>query len=83
VLTIDRGAATGERVQLVANLTAERQRWQAPGREGRDGPPAVGGDARPPAWRVLLDSADPRFAGPGEREPLAPYQALLLEAARG
>jgi maltooligosyltrehalose trehalohydrolase len=34
---------------------------------------------RPPAgWRVLLDTDEQRFAGPG-REPLAPYHAVLYE----
>ena len=32
----------------------------------------------PTSGRVLLDSADVRFAGPGVSAPLAPYQALLF-----
>ncbi|MBI1734139.1 MAG: malto-oligosyltrehalose trehalohydrolase [Candidatus Rokubacteria bacterium] len=32
-------------------------------------------------WRVLVDSADPRWAGPGAR-PLAPWQVLLVERTR-
>jgi maltooligosyltrehalose trehalohydrolase len=32
-------------------------------------------------WRVLIDSADARWAGPGAR-PLGPWQALLVEATR-
>jgi maltooligosyltrehalose trehalohydrolase len=32
-------------------------------------------------WRVLIDSADSRWAGPGAR-PLAPWHALLVEATR-
>jgi maltooligosyltrehalose trehalohydrolase len=32
-------------------------------------------------WRVLIDSTDPRWAGPGRR-PLAPWQALLVEPTR-
>jgi maltooligosyltrehalose trehalohydrolase len=66
VLRMTRAAPGGERVELIVNLTGER----------RTPPPA------PPAWRLLLDSADPRFAGPGERRPLAPYQLLLYEASR-
>jgi maltooligosyltrehalose trehalohydrolase len=31
--------------------------------------------------RVLLDSADVRFAGPGAGAPLAPYQAILFETS--
>jgi maltooligosyltrehalose trehalohydrolase len=64
VLTLDRTGAGGERIRLVANLTGARRRWRPPGA----------------GWRVLLDSADPRFDGPGEPAPLGPYQALLLEA---
>jgi maltooligosyltrehalose trehalohydrolase len=36
----------------------------------------------PAGWRVLMDSADRRWAGPGDVRPLAPWQALLLEATR-
>ncbi|HXH82319.1 MAG TPA: malto-oligosyltrehalose trehalohydrolase [Candidatus Tectomicrobia bacterium] len=50
-------------IRLVANLTGEAR-------------PLAGAD---PAWRVLLDSADPRFAGRGARQPLAPWQALLFD----
>jgi maltooligosyltrehalose trehalohydrolase len=63
VLTVTRSAPGGERVVLVANLTAEPR------------PLAV---ARP--RRRLIDSADPRFGGPGTESPLAPYQVLLDEA---
>jgi maltooligosyltrehalose trehalohydrolase len=68
VLTVSRVGAGGERLTLVVNLGAERK-----------APPA---SLHAPEWRVLIDSADPRFAGSGERTPLGPWQALLLEAAR-
>ncbi|MBI2217948.1 MAG: malto-oligosyltrehalose trehalohydrolase [Candidatus Rokubacteria bacterium] len=67
VLTVSRLGPGGEQVRLVANLTGERRRLPA--------------SLSAPAWRVLIDSADPRFAGPGERDPLGPWQVLLLEAA--
>jgi len=41
----------------------------------------LSGEHRPlpsTSGRVLLDSADIRFAGPGVSTPLAPYQALLF-----
>lgn len=36
----------------------------------------------PPPQRVLLDSADRRYAGPALARPLAPYQLLLCELER-
>ena len=30
-------------------------------------------------WRLLLDSADAQFGGPGKVQALAPYQLLLYE----
>ena len=37
-------------------------------------------DFTPPAkWRLLLDSADAQFGGPGKVQALAPYQLLLYE----
>jgi len=33
----------------------------------------------PPEWRLLLDSADAQFGGPGKARPLAPYQLLLFD----
>lgn len=37
-------------------------------------------DWAPPAnWRLLLDSADAQFGGPGKVPPLAPYQLLLYD----
>jgi maltooligosyltrehalose trehalohydrolase len=61
LLTIRRAGPQGERVMLVANLSAERRP-----------PPDLSG------WRALIDSADKRWAGPGD-PPLGPFQALLLE----
>jgi maltooligosyltrehalose trehalohydrolase len=63
VLTVMRDAESGGGVRLIANLTGE----------------ALPAPPTPPAWRVLLDSDDPRFAGQG-RAALAPYQLLLYEA---
>jgi maltooligosyltrehalose trehalohydrolase len=67
VLTVSRLGPAGEQVRLVANLTGDRRRLPA--------------SLSAPEWRVLIDSADPRFAGRGERDPLGPWQVLLLEAA--
>jgi maltooligosyltrehalose trehalohydrolase len=63
VLTLTRDSASGAGLRLIANLTGESR-------------PAP---ATPAAWRVLLDSDDPRFAGEG-RGALAPYHLLLYEA---
>jgi len=62
VLRVARAASTGERVELVANLTAE---------------PRPLATAR--AGRILIDSADREFDGPGAGAPLGPFQALLCE----
>jgi maltooligosyltrehalose trehalohydrolase len=64
VLTVTRSGPGGERVVLSANLTGEPKPLAA--REGRG--------------HRLLDSADPRFGGPGTTAPLSPYQVLLDEA---
>ncbi len=53
-------------VRLVANCTPEARPFALLGRQEP----------------VLLDSADPRFAGPGVRRPLAPWQVLLFDAGR-
>ena len=66
VLTVIRGAATGDEVKLVANLTPKTQ--------------AVMLEA--PTWRVLVDSDAEIFGGSGTAVPLAPYQCLLYEARR-
>jgi maltooligosyltrehalose trehalohydrolase len=66
VLTVIRGAASGDEVKLVANLTPKTQ--------------ALTLEA--PAWRVLLDSDAESFGGTGTAMPLAPYQCLLYEARR-
>jgi maltooligosyltrehalose trehalohydrolase len=66
VLTVIRGAASGDEVKLVANLTPKTQ--------------ALTLEA--PAWRVLLDSDAESFGGTGSAMPLAPYQCLLYEARR-
>jgi maltooligosyltrehalose trehalohydrolase len=65
VLQLTRWAPTGERVTLVANLAGDP----------RPVPGALAGTA------ALLDSAAPRFGGPGG-SPLGPYQAILFETAR-
>jgi maltooligosyltrehalose trehalohydrolase len=66
VLTMTRTAATGERVELVANLSGQKR------------PRA----ATSPPGPLLLDSADARFGGPGAGEPLAPFQVLLYDVTR-
>jgi maltooligosyltrehalose trehalohydrolase len=66
VLSLTRTAASGPRVALFANLTSTPRPL-----------PSVS-----PEWRLILDSADVRFAGPGRGHPLLPYQLLLYEAAR-
>jgi maltooligosyltrehalose trehalohydrolase len=66
VLTVARAAPQGERVQLVANLSGQRVAWSAGS----------------PTWRLLLDSADPRFGGPRRAHPLEPYQILLFDTTR-
>jgi maltooligosyltrehalose trehalohydrolase len=66
VLTVTRGAAAGDEVKLVANLTPKTQ--------------ALTLEA--PTWRVLLDSDAEIFGGTGTAVPLAPYQCLLYEARR-
>jgi maltooligosyltrehalose trehalohydrolase len=66
VLTVSRAAPLGERVQLVANLSAERRPWTV-------------GSA---SWRLLLDSNDPRFGSRVRAYPLEPYHVLLYEATR-
>jgi maltooligosyltrehalose trehalohydrolase len=63
VLTVTRSGPGGERVVLSANLTGEPR-------------PLVSAPGR---RRPLLDSADPRFGGPGTASPLGPYQVLLDE----
>jgi maltooligosyltrehalose trehalohydrolase len=67
VLTVSRAGPAGEHVTLVVNLTGGR----------RPMPASLAGSGR----RVLIDGADPRFAGSGERDPLGPWQALLLDTA--
>jgi maltooligosyltrehalose trehalohydrolase len=64
VLTVTRWAPSGEGVVMLANLTGAPRPIAAP----------------PGLRRRLLDSADPRFGGPGGTAPLAPYQVLLDEA---
>jgi maltooligosyltrehalose trehalohydrolase len=66
LLTVNRAAALGERVRLVANLTAERRPWTSGGG----------------AWRLLLDSHDPRFGGRTRAYPLEAYQVVLHEGSR-
>ncbi len=66
VLELTRSAPSGERVTLVANLARAPRSWPS----------------APPDWRVLLDSADVRFGGPGEGQPLLPFQVLLYETTR-
>jgi maltooligosyltrehalose trehalohydrolase len=56
-----------------AGPAGERVRLVANLSRDRRRPPELGG------WRVLLDSGESRWRGPGE-PPLGPYQALLLEA---
>ncbi len=67
LLVLVRAAPTGDGVVVVANLGAAAREWQ---------PPAGA------TWRLLLDSADARFGGPGAGRPLAPYQLLLFEVGR-
>jgi hypothetical protein len=66
VLSVSRRAPTGERIEMLANLTAGLQIVSEP----------------PADWRLLLDSADPRFGGPGGEHALLGYQVLLYEATR-
>jgi maltooligosyltrehalose trehalohydrolase len=66
ILTVTRAAPFGERVRLVANLTRDRRPWSE----------------STASWRLLLDSADPRFGGTSRAYPLQPYQVLLYEATR-
>jgi len=66
VLSVSRGSPLGPRVQLVANLTAERRPW-SPGTA---------------AWQLLLDSSDARFGGRTRAYPLEGYQVLLYDATR-
>jgi maltooligosyltrehalose trehalohydrolase len=66
LLTVVRAAPLGERVQLVANLANQRVHWNP-------------GSA---TWRLLLDSAEPRFGGPRRVYPLEPYQVLLFDTTR-
>jgi maltooligosyltrehalose trehalohydrolase len=64
VLTVMRSTPGGEAIVLSANLTAEPRPLAA----------------MPFRRRPLLDSADPRFGGPGTPAPLGPFQVLLDEA---
>jgi maltooligosyltrehalose trehalohydrolase len=64
VLTVSRAAESGPGLRLFANLTGD----------------TLPAPATPPAWRLLLDSDDPRFAGQG-RAALAPYQLLVYEVS--
>ncbi len=65
VLTVERTAAAGPGVCLVANLTGQvRPVGDLPSRAA-----------------LLLDSADPEFGGTGWAAPLGPWQALLYEVA--
>jgi maltooligosyltrehalose trehalohydrolase len=66
VLSVSRKAADGVRVEMLANLTAAPQLV------------AVAS----PEWRILLDSTEPRFGGPGTGRPLLPFQVLLYEVTR-
>jgi maltooligosyltrehalose trehalohydrolase len=64
LLTVRRATPEGRVLELVGNLTAAPAVLPAP----------------PPASRVLLDSAAPRFGGPGgSSRPLGPFQVLLYE----
>ncbi len=63
VLTVTRSAPSGETVRLVANLTGARRSWTD----------------EVTAPRLLLDSAELRFGGPGRVRPLEPYQVMLHE----
>jgi maltooligosyltrehalose trehalohydrolase len=64
VLTLARESDRGDRLRVIANLTP-----------GPRPLPKV-----EPAWRVLLDSDDARFAGSATTRPFAPYQVLVFEA---
>jgi maltooligosyltrehalose trehalohydrolase len=64
VLTVTRSGADGARITLHANLSATP----------RTAPPMA------PEWRILIDSAEARFGGPGKGRPLLPFQVLLYEA---
>ena len=61
VLTVTRSGVNGARITLHANLTAMPR--EAP--------------AMSPEWRVIVDSAEARFGGPGKGRPLLPFQVLL------
>jgi len=63
VLAVTRLVRSGPRLEFRANLTASPQ-----------AAPPVKAD-----WRLILDSADARFGGPGRGRPLLPFQALLYE----
>ena len=65
VLRLDRASDRGERIRVVANLTASSRAL-----------PKVES-----SWRLLLDSDDVRFAGSGSARPLAAYQVLVFETA--
>ncbi len=67
VLTLTRAEPGGREVRLVANLGAVPREWEPPGGL---------------AWRLLLDSGDPRFGGSERPRALAPYQLLLYDVER-